>query len=371
MPRFSLTAAGFECSDAVCASLHAHLGALEDDASVRQFITALAEHGLLALDPADDLARLCDAVRRGLELEPMLTATTEPFRHCFEEAVRAVLGATLLSEYHLLTPGYDKPQARLLAAPAISVHTGVQLRLVTGVCRVLARRDIVQPRDAASLGVHLFQSVRAKPCKFFAFEHMVFDDVSGIEHILHVLAHSITHYKDAPCALAALLVRVFFRLHRFVDAQFRAWLPTEQNVKVEAYRDKLLANMNTQTTYDMLHLCVGLQHPPHRLSLGQFGKYAAVLRILYPGSRIEDAFVPPQREPALCDGPDIFVVPSTQRTAAGPPVSVLVQAMVAWDLLFGPGFAVSSELQHAVAAEYICRIVMTVRGHGTFLECLA
>jgi len=374
MPRFSLSAAAFSDTGAVCADLHARVQALDTDASdaaVRPFLHALQAHGLLVLDPGDAVPTLCNAVRRGLALEPTLTAAANPFRHCFDEAVRAVLGATFLSEYHLRSPAYSKPRVDMLVASPASVHMGVQLRIVTGVCRLLARQGVVSPRDAASLGVHLFQCVRGNACKVFVFEHDAYDDFSATESALHVLAHSIAGYKDAKPALAPLLVRVFLGLHRFVDAQFRSWLPTAATDLVDAYYDKLLAHVCAQEVYDMLFLCIGPHNPPPRVSPHNVGKYDRLLDVLYPGG-LEHAFVPPSRRdtrPAPA-APDSFAIPEAAPAPAGPPVSVLIQAMVGWDLLFTAGTAVSSQLQHAVAAEYVCRIVMAVRGHGTFLECL-
>ena len=89
---------------------------------------------------------------------------------CLCASIRAVLGATLLSEYGRLSPQSSKrTDAQLVSSPGLR-HRTVQLRVVTTMCRRMTKRGIVSAQNALRLAAYLFTLVQAKKCKRMAFE---------------------------------------------------------------------------------------------------------------------------------------------------------------------------------------------------------
>ena len=149
---------------------------------------------------------------------------------CLCASIRAVLGATLLSEYGRLSPQSSKrTDAQLASSPSLR-HRTVQLRVVTTMCRRMTKRGIVSAQNALRLAALLFTLVQAKKCKRMAFEVEVYHDILAHERLIVLLAREMVQFKTRDPEVAGLLVlvrfllfaRVGFRTRRFFASRFNS-----------------------------------------------------------------------------------------------------------------------------------------------------
>ena len=399
MPRLPLPTATLADLDTVQPELARHVAAMasgDSPAAACTLLASLERHGVLTVEATDDLGELCRAVRGGATdpRTPVPACSAQAsLRECLCASIRAVLGATLLSEHRELPATYCKPCDAPLASPPHIQHQMIKLRLVTTMCRRMTARRVLSAPHALRLATFLFSLVGAETTKCMAFDANIYDDLLGYERVLAVLARRMVQFKAHDTSVASLLVLVFvivrrvcgsidrpshawalaqvwLQANRLVQSQFREWR-TPSTADAERQEDAWVRELgddtpdNVQRIFHVLVLCVGLQRTADPVSVETLGPSRALLEVFYPQPPAFRTRCPAElvQECALDGAWRVpCATPSTsERAGSTVPDYVADHLAIAWDILYEPSTAITGALRSAVAYDFLYRIAATVR----------
>ena len=144
--------------------------------------------------------------------------SAQNLQECLEEAIRATMGVTLLSEYGQLPGDYKKQNELLAASSSTDIQSIVQLRVVTSVMRTIVRKGILTTANTNELAKQVYSAVCNSDSGIFVFECTVYDDYACLQNILNFLADRILDFKNS-----VTYTMLWIGMHEFVFRHYQHW----------------------------------------------------------------------------------------------------------------------------------------------------
>ena len=183
----------------------------------KQVAKKMQDLGIITATPEEIHGLGVSLACKCMDIEKIITSA-QNLQECLEEAIRATMGVTLLSEYGQLPEEYNKKTELLAASTSTDIQSIVQLRVVTSVMRTIARKGILTTTNTNELAKQVYSAFCNADIGTFVFECTVYDDFVCLQNILDFLADQIMDFKNS-----ATFTMLWIGMHEFVFRHYQHW----------------------------------------------------------------------------------------------------------------------------------------------------